>query len=72
MSIRAIALELYRAQQKVNRLENEKASAPPQAEDHINDELRLARAELTQLRKMLDNAKGESPFSTGSARRHGR
>ena len=42
MSIRAIALELYRAQQKVNRLENEMENAPPQEKDRIHGELQLA------------------------------
>jgi hypothetical protein len=72
MSIRAIALELYRTQQQVNRLETEKANAPPQEKDRIHGELQLALAEMKQMRKMLDGAKGESPFTKGSARRYGR
>ena len=69
MSIRAIALELYRAQQKVNLLENEKENAPPQEKGRVNIELQLALAELKQLRNMLDGAKAETPFSSGRARR---
>jgi hypothetical protein len=72
MSIRAIALELYRAQQRVNRLEIEKENAPPQEKDRIHTELQLALTEMKRMRRMLDGAKTESPFTKGSARRHGR
>jgi hypothetical protein len=72
MSIRAIALELYRAQQKVNRLQNELGSAAPQEKDHINKKLQLALVELKQMRKMLDGAKVESPFTPRPAGRYGR
>jgi hypothetical protein len=71
MSIRAIALELYRAQQQVNRLEIEKENAHPQEKDRIEGELQRALAELKQFRRMLDGAKTESPFIKGSARRYG-
>jgi uncharacterized protein YicC (UPF0701 family) len=71
MSIRAIALELYRAQQQVNRLEIEKENAPPQEKDRIDDELQRALAELKQFRRMLDGAKTESPFTKRPAHRYG-
>ena len=64
MSIRAIAIELYRAQQKVARLEKELELAAPGEEAPLKDELRVARLELRQMRTMLDGAKVESPFTT--------
>jgi hypothetical protein len=71
MSIRAIALELYKAQQRVDRLEKERSKAPPQENERISGQLELARAELKQLRKMLDGAKTESPFAAKpSPKRH--
>ena len=66
MSIRAIAIELYRAQQKVARLENELEQAAPEEKGLLEEELRAARLELRQMRTMLDGAKVESPFTTRS------
>ncbi len=66
MSIRAIAIELYRAQQKVARLEKELAQAAPGEEAPLKEELSIARLELKQMRTMLDGAKVESPFTTRS------
>ena len=72
MSIKAIALELYRAQQKVSRLENELEQAAHQEKDLIRDELRVAVAEMKMMRKMLDGAKVETPFTTRSSGRRNR
>ena len=66
MSIRAIAIELYRAQQKVARLEKALEQAAPEEEALLKDELRVAHMELSQMRRMLDGAKVESPFTTRS------
>jgi predicted nucleic acid-binding Zn-ribbon protein len=66
MSIRAIAIELYRAQQKVARLEKELEQAAPEEAAPLKEELRTARLELRQMRTMLDGAKVESPFTTRS------
>lgn len=57
MSIRALAIELYKAQQKVSGLERELEN--PSSHDHnkIREELRLARAEWKLLKKMLDGEK---------------
>ncbi len=63
MSIRHLAIELYRAQQKVDTLEKARAAAPPQEQAAVEEELRMARAELRMLRKMLDGEK-----ETGLAR----
>ena len=62
MSIKALALELYRCQQRVDALKKELAAAPLNRQDELREELRLATAELTQLRKMLEGAKTPSPF----------
>ena len=66
MSIRAIAIELYRAQQEVARLEKELEQAAPEGKPLLKDELRVAYMELRQMRRMLDGAKVESPFTTRS------
>jgi len=57
MSIRLIALELYKAQQLVDQLEKELEKAAPGAKDGIREKLRIARAEMMQLRKILDGRK---------------
>ena len=40
MSIRHLAIELYRAQQKVDTLEKARAAAPPQEQAAVEEELR--------------------------------
>ncbi|MBB5349358.1 hypothetical protein JWG42_12980 [Desulfoprunum benzoelyticum] len=57
MSIRHLALDLYRAQQKVDKLEKALAAASPRELAAVEDELRVARADLQLLRKMLDGEK---------------
>lgn len=57
MSIRLIAIELYKAQQLVSKLENELENAPHGNKDGIREKLRVARAEMMQLRKILDGRK---------------
>lgn len=57
MSIRHLATDLYRSQQKVEKLEKTLAAAAPSELAAIEEELRGARAELQLLRKMLDGEK---------------
>jgi hypothetical protein len=57
MSIRALALELYRAQQAVDTLQKALEKAPPAERDGLTQELRVARKELEMLRKMLEGRK---------------
>mgnify|MGYP001202571705 CR=1 FL=1 len=57
MSIRHLALDLYRAQQKVDKLEKARAAAPPPELAAVEEDLRVARADLQLLRKMLDGEK---------------
>lgn len=63
MSIKALALELYRANQKVDRLERELAQADPKDKERVKRELQTAEAERKQLRNMLDGAKTPNPFA---------
>ncbi len=61
MSVKTLAIELYKAQQKVSGLvsELENPAAPDKAK--IEEELRIARAELKLYRKMLDGEKAQAP-----------
>jgi hypothetical protein len=72
MSIKMLALDLYRAQQKVRQLETRLEESPPGGKDAVSDELREARAELQQLRNMLEGAKSPSPYRTLSTWGKGR
>ncbi|MFH1217265.1 MAG: hypothetical protein V1706_12255 [Pseudomonadota bacterium] len=64
MSIKYIALDLYRAQQKVDRLAKELAQAGLDKQDELQRELREAEEDLRLLRRMLDGAKEPLPFRT--------
>jgi|OpeIllAssembly_1097287.scaffolds.fasta_scaffold313470_2 hypothetical protein len=70
MSIRNLALDLYRAQQNVERLEKAVAKAAPGELAALEDELRGARAEWRMLRKMLDGEKETASFRARSAFYH--
>ncbi|MGD9235311.1 MAG: hypothetical protein PVF09_01485 [Desulfobacterales bacterium] len=54
MSIKGIARDLYRLQQAVDVLEKKLASAPTDKRVDIERQLRKARAEHLQLRRILD------------------
>lgn len=64
MSIRFIAVDLYRAQQKVDRLGKALAQAGLNEQDALRLELQEAEEELRQLRRILDGAKEPLPFRT--------
>ncbi|MBI5557201.1 MAG: hypothetical protein HY885_06140 [Deltaproteobacteria bacterium] len=65
MSIKMLALDLYRAQQRVRQLETRlDEETPPGGKDAVSEELREALAELRQLRNMLEGAKSPSPYRT--------
>jgi hypothetical protein len=70
MSIRNLALDLYRAQQNVERLEKAIANATPGELAALEDELRGAKAEWRMLRKMLDGEKETASFRARSAVYH--
>jgi hypothetical protein len=57
MSIRLLARDLYQAQREVERLERALRDAPIDRHADMEDELRLARAELNRLRRIMDGQK---------------
>lgn len=61
MSIRAIALEVYKAQQKVGRLEKKLEAASLAEKDSVRWELQVATREYRQMRRILDGEKVPSP-----------
>lgn len=63
MSIRALAIELYRAQQRVHRLQDRLEKASGSDRDLLRHELRLAQAACSQLRRLMGGEKEPSPFS---------
>ncbi len=66
MSIKLLAIELYRAQQNVGHLEVQLEAVPLNASEVVREELRQAQAELQQLRKMLDDKKMSSSVTSHS------
>ena len=62
MSIRALALELYRAQKRVAALQKEVESAGQGVTGSLGQELRAAEKEMAMLRKMLDGEKEAGAF----------
>ncbi len=60
MVIRAIAQEVYRCQSRVHTLEDQLHLAHSSEKAKIQEELRVARAELKQVKAMLESRK-ESP-----------
>ncbi|MFH2123063.1 MAG: hypothetical protein ABIJ50_06240 [Pseudomonadota bacterium] len=72
MSIKLLAIELYRAQQNVDRVEAQLEASTLSVTAELYEELRQAQAELQQLRKMLEDKKTSSSFCVDSVRRRGR
>ena len=62
MSIKLLALELYRAQQNVERIEKEMERALAGERELFKKELTDARNEWELLRKMLDGHKDSGSF----------
>jgi hypothetical protein len=62
MSIRALALELYRAQKKVAELQKAIEAKGQGAAENLGQELRAAEKEMSMLRKMLDGEKESGEF----------
>lgn len=62
MSIRALAQDLYKAQQEVERLQKVVKEATPGEKDGLVQEMRAAQKELEILRKMLDGEKESGSF----------
>jgi hypothetical protein len=57
MSIRLLAIELYRLQREVEQLEKQLAAAPFDRQEPIQARLNQTRAERDRLRRALDGQK---------------
>ena len=62
MVIKAIAQEVYKCQSRVHKLEDQLRQASSSDKATLQEELRQAKAELKQVKAMLENRK-ESPSS---------
>lgn len=62
MSIKALARDLYKAQQNVDRLEKALENAKPPELAALEVELRQAKAELQMIRRMMEGEKESSSF----------
>lgn len=62
MSIRSLALDLYRAKQAVDRLEKTHENACQDEKTALGQELKMAQQELAMLRRMLDGEKESGSF----------
>ncbi len=60
MSIKAIAQELYKCQAKVHVLEDQLADTSERPAPQLQEQLRLARAELKVLKNMLEGRKAQA------------
>jgi hypothetical protein len=63
MSIKLLAVDLYRAQQKVDSIQKEIEKADYKEQESLKSELRVAGKELQMLRKMLDGQKESGSFN---------
>lgn len=76
MSIKLLAIELYRAQQEMGRCEAQIEAAPLSmslsAAAALREELRQAQAESQLLRKMLDDKKASASVDPPPLRLRGR
>ena len=68
MSIKALAVELYRAQQKVHQLQDKLEKAEHAEKDALRFELKQAEADCNYLRRLVDAEKSPSPFNRDSFR----
>jgi len=57
MPIRMIAKELYSLLQEVEKIEKQFNAAPIEKQDEIKDKLRKKKAELNQMRAVLEGKK---------------
>jgi len=62
MSIKALAVELYRAQQKVDKALKAVEEASSAEEESLKRELKVVQQEWKVLRKMLDGQKESGSF----------
>ena len=64
MVIRALAIELYRAQQKVHKLQEQLKSAELHEKQRLKEKLRIATAERDQMRRLVEGKKQKPLFRT--------
>lgn len=64
MVIKALAVELYQAQQKVHKLQEKLEKADLSGKELVRRELRTATAECEQLRRMIAARKEKPLFRT--------
>ncbi|MFH1675030.1 MAG: hypothetical protein ABIF87_16625 [Pseudomonadota bacterium] len=57
MSIRLIALDLYRLRQEVEKLERAIEKAPEEKKAELEDKLRKVKAERDKMKKILEGKK---------------
>ena len=62
MSIRLIALDLYRLQQEVEKLEKALKVSPVDERPALEEQLRKVKAEWNQMRRMLEGSKDPAPY----------
>lgn len=60
MSIRLIAMELYRLQREVYQLEEKLAQAPVLERESLREQLRKTRGQRDHMRRVLDTQKDQS------------
>ena len=62
MVLKALAVELYKAQKKVHELQDRLATCSGLEKDKVRQELRLAQSECDQLRRRVEARKEPLPF----------
>ena len=62
MSIKALAVELYRAQQQVDMIQKKIEAGSSGEQKKLENELKIAQKEWQMLRKMLDGRKESGNF----------
>ena len=64
MVVKALALELYKAQQKLHKLQDELEGADLKDRERLRRELQQAEAERDQLRRLIEGRKEKPLFRT--------
>ena len=71
MSIKALALEFYRAKQQVELLEKKLAQSSVADQDRLARELKEAQELHSRLRRIIDGAKDSNPVTGKVPTRYG-
>lgn len=64
MVIKSLAMDLYKAQQKVHRLQDQLENAELKNKETLRRELRAATAERDQIRRLVDGRKEKPLYRT--------